>query len=547
MFDGRNGAVQGNVDGDVDPESVKQRLVAALGAVPEQSPPGDTTTLSAGPNAEEELSSTSVSGEPTASDTSQDDGFTPPDDVSEDHSNSTVEDQVASYQEILEEDGDSEGLEEVEDAATDQARTSIQQDEEHEEHEQADEAEAAERSRVIQEFERRLGRPIDDDDRQLLQLDQRNLARPGGRIADAMLDYQVQLMRLAKHNKARDDSARRKQQEEEEETRDVPIPPGYKEQVIELEKRNRARLVALQNQQREEEQAARVKANAEADRKNEHPTSTAVDSKTKECAILVRLTDGSTLRARFPCSSTINGTIRPWIDENRTDIPTPTSSTTRKTNTAPYTIKHFLTPHPNRVFSASEEESTSLEELGLYPSATLVVTSISKSTDAYSAQNGGGVVTKVFSAGYNTVSGFLKWMTGILWIFLGLGSARTQPEGESSERGSKEGKNEKGNASGSSSGDANVQARSKANASASARSRGIRITTLQDQREREERERSEGMDNDDDGKDGRRRQFYNGNQVCPIVSLYICALLLAIRLFICPIFVLLLKDSLRMG
>lgn len=74
----------------------------------------------------------------------------------------------------------------------------------------------------------------------------------------------------------------------------------------------------------------------------------------------VRLLDGSTVRNRFASSGTLAGDVRGWIDEARTD------------GDAPYGFRVVLTPRPNRVI-APQEEGKTLLDLGLAPSATLVL------------------------------------------------------------------------------------------------------------------------------------------------------------------------------
>lgn len=78
------------------------------------------------------------------------------------------------------------------------------------------------------------------------------------------------------------------------------------------------------------------------------------------CAIQVRLLDGSTIRNRFSSTADTAQSIRKWVDEARTDG-----------NTA-YNFKILLTPLPSKAILATEE-SQSLRELKLAPSATLIL------------------------------------------------------------------------------------------------------------------------------------------------------------------------------
>ena len=138
---------------------------------------------------------------------------------------------------------------------------------------------------------------------------------------------------------------------------------------------------------------------------------------TKECAVQVRLFDGSTIRQRFPADQTLRSHVRPWIEDQRSDGDTP------------YTFKQILTPMPNRTVSISEEEE-SLQSLGLTPSATLVMVPVQGYTAAYGGEP--GIVSKGFSTGYNILSTGAGMITGALGTFLGVGQASQQAEQASS-------------------------------------------------------------------------------------------------------------------
>ncbi|KAL1837064.1 hypothetical protein VTJ49DRAFT_4316 [Mycothermus thermophilus] len=100
------------------------------------------------------------------------------------------------------------------------------------------------------------------------------------------------------------------------------------------------------------------------------------------CAIQVRLFDGSTIRERFSSNETL-ADVRKWVDETRKD------DAEKKT---PYTFKVLLTPLPSRTIDVTEESKT-LRELGLAPSATLILLRVPKhAVAAYSAGTAGAVV-----------------------------------------------------------------------------------------------------------------------------------------------------------
>jgi hypothetical protein len=132
-----------------------------------------------------------------------------------------------------------------------------------------------------------------------------------------------------------------------------------------------------------------------------------------ECALQIRLFDGSTIRSRFPSSGSLRRDVRPWIDE-------------KQIGDQPYNFKQVLTPLPNKNIETSEEEGT-LQSLGLTPSATLILVPITGYTSAY--ESGTGIVSRSVSAGYGLVSSGIGMVTGILGSFLG-GGVAPPPAGE---------------------------------------------------------------------------------------------------------------------
>ncbi|KAK7914608.1 hypothetical protein PG985_012311 [Apiospora marii] len=100
------------------------------------------------------------------------------------------------------------------------------------------------------------------------------------------------------------------------------------------------------------------------------------------CNLQVRLFDGSTLRGRFPSDQTLGREVRQWIDEKRTD------------GTDPYTFRIVLTPLPNKAIEPAEE-SDMLRDLGLAPSATLILTPVVRVATAY--EQGGGLLLRGWS------------------------------------------------------------------------------------------------------------------------------------------------------
>lgn len=105
--------------------------------------------------------------------------------------------------------------------------------------------------------------------------------------------------------------------------------------------------------------------------------SSALQRRHDQCALQVRLFDGSTIRTRLPAKATVAHDVRAWVDEARTD------------GKDPYTFKVILTPRPNRAIDHAAEEDQTLQELGLTPSATLVLTPVDRYATAYTNVNAG--------------------------------------------------------------------------------------------------------------------------------------------------------------
>ncbi|KAI9716089.1 MAG: hypothetical protein M1812_005516 [Candelaria pacifica] len=128
-------------------------------------------------------------------------------------------------------------------------------------------------------------------------------------------------------------------------------------------------------------------------------------SGSNQCAIQVRLPDGSTIKRRFPVNSTLRTGVRHWVDNMKIDGDTP------------YTFKQILIPLPNRSITISEEEE-SLQTLGLAPSATLVMIPVQEYTDAY-GNTGQGLLSRGASVGYGILSTGVGIVTGALRPLLG--------------------------------------------------------------------------------------------------------------------------------
>ncbi|KKZ64547.1 hypothetical protein EMCG_01426 [[Emmonsia] crescens] len=126
----------------------------------------------------------------------------------------------------------------------------------------------------------------------------------------------------------------------------------------------------------------------------------------------IRLFDGSSVRSSFSPTQTIQHDVRPWLDSQRSD------------GDAPYNLKQILTPLPSRTISVAEEDQT-LEELGLGPTANLVMVPVRTYTEAY-ASAGASLPVRGLYAGYNLVTGTVGAVAGAIGSILGI-SADTEP------------------------------------------------------------------------------------------------------------------------
>ncbi|PGH09521.1 hypothetical protein GX51_00626 [Blastomyces parvus] len=186
--------------------------------------------------------------------------------------------------------------------------------------------------------------------------------------------------------------------------------------------------------------------------------------KPNQFRLQIRLFDGSSVRSSFSPTQTIQDDVRPWLDSQRSDGDTP------------YNLKQILTPLPNRAISDAEEDQT-LEELGLGPTANLVMVPVRTYTEAY-ASAGASLPVRGLYAGYNLVTGTVGAVAGAIGSILGISQGQaTNPEPTATESSPAAEAPNRANLRGGRNGRSNVR-------------------TL--------------YDGDEDGEG---RQFYNGNQL----------------------------------
>lgn len=201
---------------------------------------------------------------------------------------------------------------------------------------------------------------------------------------------------------------RRRQKEQRlERERIMAVIENDKKERKEKEDRRRAAAKADAGGSLEDEE--KILAESKLAKTYDHEISSSTQ---KNCAIQIRLLDGSTIRHHFPPSSTLHTHVRPWILSEET---------VGHGGETPYTFKQILTPLPNRTISISEEEEP-LSSLGLMPSATLVKVPVPRFTDAYS-RGGVGYLSRGVTLGYNAIHGGLGFVSGLFGRVLSLGQA----------------------------------------------------------------------------------------------------------------------------
>ncbi|KAM0704158.1 hypothetical protein Q7P35_008391 [Cladosporium inversicolor] len=178
---------------------------------------------------------------------------------------------------------------------------------------------------------------------------------------------------------------------------------------IEADKRER------KNRDEERKQAASAMAGEPLPSSSKVPTtSTRTPPTSGTCAIQVRLFDGSSIKGRFTHDSTLATAVREWIKETSpaggADIP--------------YNFRQILTPHPSRTIEISEEGQT-LSDVGLMPTATLVLVPVAGFTEAYSGAGSGGLL----GSAYGLVSGAFGLAGSALGYVTGYGSGVNNTDG----------------------------------------------------------------------------------------------------------------------
>ncbi|KAF2034463.1 hypothetical protein EK21DRAFT_108081 [Setomelanomma holmii] len=261
------------------------------------------------------------------------------------------------------------------------------------------------------------------------------------------------------------DMLRKKKREEAEELARIKAR-------IEQDKAERKAQAEARRLEREQEHGKEAQAETHV-----RTTPSSRGSQAKTVNLQVRLFDGRTIRLTFPRTANLQDNVRKWVDEEFAKLPKDDPEI-NNARLPPYYFRHILPPQPSRELSAGDE-SQSLGDIDLAPSATLVLVQVKGYTEAYAGGGGGvvGTATGLVGGAFGLLSSTVGYVGSTLGSVIGYGSA---PAAEA----------QGGQTTGSSQGQRSQQPSSSDSAS-------IRVRTLADQRAREPRD----------------QQFYNGNQL----------------------------------
>jgi hypothetical protein len=240
-----------------------------------------------------------------------------------------------------------------------------------------------------------------------------------------------------------------------------------------------ARRLHAEQRKAEREKEGNVEAQPAASSQSA-PPSKGPRSQAKTVALNVRLFDGRTIRSTFAREASLQDQVRKWVDSEFSKLAQDDENINNK-QLPPYYFKHIMAPQPSRELSAGDESQT-LGDIDLAPSATLVLVPVKGYTDAYSGGASGGVV----GTATGIVSGILGYVGSALGAVIAYGAA---PIAEANAQEPLHGGQRMGQRSNG------EPARDPV---LDVAGQGVRVRTLADQRDREE------------------QTFYNGNQVCYI-------------------------------
>lgn len=204
----------------------------------------------------------------------------------------------------------------------------------------------------------------------------------------------------------------------------------------------------------------------------------------QNCNLQVRLLTGTSIRGRFAATATLASDVRPWVDAQA--AASSGDARGEANNGGAYTFRVVLTPQPNRAVSDAEESSQTLADLGLPPSATLVVVPAASASVAEAYARSGNPVSRLLGYALRFLAALWAFIVGLL---LGGGGGGRAPRQEAAEDGAQT--DEPADETSSS-------------AAGAGKSTGARIRGFEDDAEKRRRD----------------AQLYNGNSVSFLYPLY---------------------------
>ncbi|VVT49741.1 uncharacterized protein SAPINGB_P002420 [Magnusiomyces paraingens] len=196
----------------------------------------------------------------------------------------------------------------------------------------------------------------------------------------------------------------------------------------ELDERARIRkLLETDRKERQSRESYNRSLHHEEEPKNIPPspeaTPTLVASRSIHCALLIRLFDGQPMKHRFAATDSL-ATVRSWVNAE--------ASPAAGLNDTPYT---FFDPLARRTFNESDEDTgRTLADLGLTPSATLVLKPVrGHVSSAYGRDGGGAIGGGSGFRPYALVGNGVRSVFGALSGFLGYGGANTNDGNEAEQ------------------------------------------------------------------------------------------------------------------
>lgn len=237
---------------------------------------------------------------------------------------------------------------------------------------------------------------------------------PAGGISNARIQTLL-TERAARLEAQRKQEAERRrveaQRKKEEDAAKPKIPDAQSKHLDEIKNRQRQEREARARilQRIEDDKAARRAQREESKQQRAGGASTedvTAPSQSKPihvagtCKLQVRLFDGSTVRGQFPASHRLGDEVRKWVDE----------APSMDGVGVGYAFKVIQTPMPSRSIDVGEEGQT-LAELGLAPSATLVLVPARTGTVGADPAADGNVLSRIIAFLVSILTGLLSFVT----------------------------------------------------------------------------------------------------------------------------------------